>query len=578
MSGNCNGGLYLVSGPMLAPVAAAWEQWARWLLDRTALLEQWTVHLDQVAMALALAAEGFGFHPLEARWNTPTHDLARIPADAASPAVIHYHQELVADGSIRTTGTAAIDQQIERVNAAVGELWQRAFPNATFWQWRYLTDPELGSGVGSRGEPLRSKRQLLAAVLDAVRPASVLDVGCGDGQATQGLAMAGYTGLDLSPEAVRRAKAGRPDGRYLVGTVVDHQVEGELTLCLDVLIHQADPDTYRALVARLWEVSHRVLVVSGYERPLGTRAPMVHFHEPLSTTLRAVAPDAECYPVRDEHGITTIVALRPPATRHPRDYSPATLDPLIGRHPDPVGLMAIRLDAWQTIGFYPDHAPRLWEYPVVAGLLRDGLAPGSRIIDIGAGVTPLVPYLGRAGYVVDTVDPSPVQRVWPPKPDWNEWDFLDYAGAGLAHRSWNCPLDQVHRGPQFDAAYSVSVIEHLVADDRRALIEEIAARVRPGGLVVFTIDLVRGGDDLWNRNRGIEVEEPSRHGTIADVVAEADRHGLELFEIDRVRNWGDSVVDIGLLAMVKVERPTALGRARKLADRLVAGRRRRPGS
>jgi SAM-dependent methyltransferase len=310
---------------------------------------------------------------------------------------------------------------------------------------------------------------------------------------------------------------------------------------------------------------------------------MVHFHEPLSTTLRAVAPDAELYPVRDEHGITTVCVLRPPTTRHGRDYSSATLDPLIGRHPDPVGLMAIRLHAWQTIGFYPDHAPRLWEYPVVAGLLGDALEPQSRIIDIGAGVTPLVPYLGRAGYVVDTVDPSPVQRIWPPQPDWNEWDFLDYAAAGLAHRSWNCTLDQVPRDRQFDAAYSVSVIEHLCADDRRALIGEIAARVRTGGLVVFTIDLVRDGDDLWNRNRGIEVEEPSRHGTITDVVAEAEARGLELFQVDRVRNWGDSVVDIGLLAMVRASRPTSLGevvrRGRMLGHRVVAaGRRLSSGS
>jgi 2-polyprenyl-3-methyl-5-hydroxy-6-metoxy-1,4-benzoquinol methylase len=575
LSGNCNGGLYLVPGPMLAPVATAWEHWARWLLDRTGLLDQWTVHLDQVAMALAMAAEGFGFHPLDPRWNTPTHDLGRIPADAASPAVIHYHQELSADGRIKTTGTESIDRQIGRVNTAIGELWQRAFPNATFWQWRYLTDPDLGSGVGSRGEPLRSKRDLLAAVLDAARPSSVLDVGCGDGEATRGLALAGYTGIDLSAEAVRRAQAGRPDGAYLVGTIVDHDVEAELTLCLDVLIHQADPGTYRAQVARLWESTRRVLVISGYERPPATRAPMIHFHEPLSATLRSVAPDAECYPVRDEHGITTIVALRPPAPRHPRDYSSSTLDPLIGRHPDPVGLLAIRLHAWRTIGFYPDHAPRLWEYPVVAGLLRDGLEPHSRVVDIGAGVTPLVPYLGRAGYAVDTVDPSPVQRIWPPQPDWNEWEFLDYAAAGLARHSWNCTLDQVPRGRPFDAAYSVSVIEHLPADDRRALIEEVASRVRPGGLVVFTIDLVRDGDDLWNRNRGIEVEEASKHGTITDVVAEADARGLELFMIDRVRDWGDSVVDIGLLAM-RATRPTVLGeavrRGRKLADRILAGR------
>ena len=62
---------------------------------------------------------------------------------------------------------------------------------------------------------------------------------------------------------------------------------------------------------------------------------------------------------------------------------------------------------------------------------------------MGAGVTPLAPFLTSLGFVVDTVDPSPNRRTWPPQPDWNEWDFLDYANAGLAHRSWNCTLDKL---------------------------------------------------------------------------------------------------------------------------------------
>jgi len=163
--------------------------------------------------------------------------------------------------------------------------------------------------------------------------------------------------------------------------------------------------------------------------------------------------------------------------------------------------------------------PRVWEYPVVARLIHDSLPAGSRLVDIGAGVTPLAPYLSAQGYVVDTVDPSDIRRTWPPQPDWNEWDFLDYADAGLAHRSWNCTLGDLPL-TQFDGAYSVSVIEHLEADQRRSLLGDISARVRNGGLVVLTIDLQRGSDALWNRNRGVQVEDPGRHGTFDGIVAE----------------------------------------------------------
>lgn len=551
--GNSNGGLYLIPAPLLPVLAPAWEQWARWLLDRRQLLLDWTFHLDQVAMVLALAAEGIGSEQLDVRWNTPVHDLTRIPPDPPVPAVIHYHQEVDPQGRIRMTGFPPIDRQIERVNEAIGRLWQESFPNATFWQWRYLTDPELGSGIGSRGDPLLGKRDLLATLLEVLAPASVIDVGCGDGEATRDLPMPGYVGIDLSPEAVRRAEIARPEGEFLVGSLADFPVRADLTICLDVLIHQSDAAAYRDQVSRLWASADRALVISGYEKPLDAVAPMVHFHEPLSATLLAVAPEAEYYPVREEHGITTFVVLRPRSEPHPRDLRAATLSSVIDRHPDPLRLLALRLDGQRTLGFFPDHVPRLWEYPVAAGLVMENLGAASRLVDVGAGITPLAPFLTGNGYVVDTVDPSEIHRAWPPAKDWNEWGYLDYAEAGLGHRSWNCSLDELPESTVFDGAFSISVIEHIPATARRALLTAMAVRLRPGGLMVLTVDLTRGGLDLWNKNMGQIVDESGGHGTFPDVIAEATSAGFDLVRNDVVREWGDVEVDIGLIVMRRRE-------------------------
>ena len=176
---------------------------------------------------------------------------------------------------------------------------------------------------------------------------------------------------------------------------------------------------------------------------------------------------------------------------------------------------------------------------------------------MGAGVTPLAPFLTSRGYVIDTVDPSPIIRTWPPQPEWNEWDFLDYGAAGLARRSWNCVLGDLPTRPPFDGIYSISVIEHVPATVRRALLADISARTRLGGLVVLTIDLVRGGDELWNLNLGVEVEEPTQHGTLQDVTEECAAVGLELFREDVVRDWGETRVDIGLLALRQTEDRTS---------------------
>lgn len=547
--GNSNGGLYLVPGPLLPELASAWETWARWLLERRELLRDWTFHLDQVAMTLALTAEGIATEQLDVRWNTPIHDLRRVPPDPPAPAVIHYHQEVDPLGRIRTTGFPSIDQEIVRVNATIERLWEEAFPNATFWEWRYLTDPDLGSGTASRGSELLDKRQLLSTVVAAVAPNSVLDVGCGDGEATRDLPLPEYVGIDVAPEAVRRAQLGRTEGKFLVGSIADHPLRADLTICLDVLVFEPDPAAYRDHVARLWESSERALIVSGCERRTDRADPTIHFHEPLSATLSKVAPDAERYPVRDQHGITTFALLRPPAAPHPRDFDAATLSSVIDRHPDPLTLLVLRLFGQRTLGFFPDHEPRLWEYPVVADLVQEHVQAGRRLVDVGAGVTPLAPFLADRGYVVDTVDPSEIHRTWPPAEDWNEWGFLDYAKAGLGHRSWNCTLEELPRRAVFDGAISISVIEHIPADARRTLLAAIAARLRPGGLMILTVDLTRGGTDLWNRNRGQIVDEPDKHGTFQDVISEATSAGFELVQTDVVREWGDVDVDIGLIVM-----------------------------
>jgi SAM-dependent methyltransferase len=570
VSGNNNGGLYLMPAPLLSRVAPAWANWARWLLDRAELLLEWTVYVDQVAMALGLAAEGIESVELDVRWNTPTHDPIRIPTDAPAPAIIHYHQEVDADGLLRVTDNQSIDTRIDVANEAIRRVWERSPPVRTHREWLRLFDAGPSPVVLGPDD-----RAILVELIEPLRPGSVLEVGLGN-DVTGGLPFDRYSAIDESPEKLRRAALARPGGRFIEGSLAQHPTKAELTVCLDLVGRQSQRSSYETLVEGLWQSADRALVVSGWEHPawVGDDAA-VPFHEPLSTTLRRIAPGAEIYPVRVGRRATFVV-LRPPMERHPRDYPATTLDPLIARHPDPLTLAAIRLYAWRTLRFYPDHSPRLWEYPVAAGLIIDALPKGSSIVDVGAGTTPLAPFLTSKGYVVDTVDPSPRRRGWPPEDDWNEWDFLDYQRGGLAHRSWNCTVDQLPSRLRFDGAYSISVIEHVPADDRRAMLAEMAARTRRGGPVVLTIDLVRGTDDLWNRNLGVEVEDPDVHGTLQDVIDEGARVGLELFRKETVRDWGDTHVDIGLLAMTQTA-----GRRRRHSGRgirsKVVGLRSRPG-
>jgi 2-polyprenyl-3-methyl-5-hydroxy-6-metoxy-1,4-benzoquinol methylase len=303
-AGNGNGGLYALSASDLPLFARHWGKWARWLLDRPDLLGAYGVFVDQVAAAMALHELGWSWVPLPTHWNAPTHIPSAIGGDTLA-AALHYHDAVDVMGLLRPTGLPLVDSSITRVNEALGKFLHEHFPNATFWDWRYSRDPELGSGVGSRGEALIEKRLMLQDVLDELQPASMLDVGCGDGEAVQGLRLPAYSAVDVSREAIALISSKVPGAIAAVGRLSDVNWRAELVVCLDVLIHVSELDDYRNMVRALLAAATGALVVSGYEQDPSSPSPMVHFHEPLSATIRRAAPTAVLEARRQVHGITT---------------------------------------------------------------------------------------------------------------------------------------------------------------------------------------------------------------------------------------------------------------------------------
>ena len=167
-----------------------------------------------------------------------------------------------------------------------------AFDNRQFWDARYRTDPELGSGPGSRGEFVEQKRNLMVRAIDEFDPGSILDVGCGDIEVTKDLPFSGhYTGIDLSPTVVARNRRSRPDWTFLDGDFLEllsrEQLVADLVLCFDVLIHQHDYATYRAFVRGLVDAAQTAAIFNGFEEPRGMRRrrKITAYHEPLTRTL-----------------------------------------------------------------------------------------------------------------------------------------------------------------------------------------------------------------------------------------------------------------------------------------------------
>lgn len=96
-----------------------------------------------------------------------------------------------------------------------------------YWEWTF-------SGEAP------SHRYLIPGLLRAVgalRPATVLDIGCGNGAITGRLAQVGYetTGIDFTPSGIDRARASHPQANYRVHNI-DEPLPDDLRGRFDVVV------------------------------------------------------------------------------------------------------------------------------------------------------------------------------------------------------------------------------------------------------------------------------------------------------------------------------------------------------
>ena len=102
-------------------------------------------------------------------------------------------------------------------------------------------------------------------------------------------------------------------------------------------------------------------------------------------------------------------------------------------------------------------------------LERAGLAPGARVLDVGAGPGRLVEALSAAGYDVAGIDPSRRSVA-----------FAHQAGRAVTRRD----LFE-HTDTDLDAAVLWHVLEHL--DDPAAALAAVRSWLRPGGLILVGV-------------------------------------------------------------------------------------------
>ncbi len=286
---NCGGGFYSIPKELCAELSEGWRKWALWLLANTDPLSRVgrENHVDQISFWLAVQQGGLPFKAAPSNVNYYIHFVGahRYFDDSQPIALLHYHSS-----SLNVLGLlepqahldAAAQAAVAKANALIGN----GFDNRVFWDFRYRHFRERGSGIGSRGDKLLLKRQLLKE--QGVETASsVLDVGCGDLEVIKDLAIVNYLGIDQSSETLAIARLARPDWSFKLAPAADAPA-AEMVICFEVLIHQETAEAYRVLIEFLAQKTIGSLLVSGFAANHESiqNSPMVFFYEPLQTSLR----------------------------------------------------------------------------------------------------------------------------------------------------------------------------------------------------------------------------------------------------------------------------------------------------
>lgn len=132
------------------------------------------------------------------------------------------------------------------------------------------------------------------------------------------------------------------------------------------------------------------------------------------------------------------------------------------------------------------HPGKRWEYPWALG--RAGLAPGSRVLDVGSGDSILPVYLAKQGHRVSAVDLE------------MDGSLGERHGVEIDYRRADMTA-LPYADATFDAAFCISVIEHLPDERIARAMAELHRVLRPGSPLLLTTDYYDDAEaEIWHRS------------------------------------------------------------------------------
>jgi 2-polyprenyl-3-methyl-5-hydroxy-6-metoxy-1,4-benzoquinol methylase len=172
--------------------------------------------------------------------------------------------------------------------------------NMAFYQQFWEETPDF-----TRHNPgARHRRRLIVDCLGSEKFASVLDVGCGNGELLALLhgvhpQVASLTGADLSPDQVARNRARLPNMEFFALDVQKDSLDRrfDLVVCSEVIEHLDEPGAAVKNLARMVRPGGRVVITCPTGTVYPTERHFGHVRHPLSGELGTWAAEAGLAPL-----------------------------------------------------------------------------------------------------------------------------------------------------------------------------------------------------------------------------------------------------------------------------------------
>ena len=132
------------------------------------------------------------------------------------------------------------------------------------WEKRYRSGGN--SGAGSYGVLEEFKRNVINDLIEENNIASVLDLGCGDGNQIKLLKLKKYTGFDISKTIIKKCQNIYKNDKtknfvHYNGLDIDNNYSSELGLSLDVLYHLMEEDMFFKYLKNLFTLSNKYIII-----------------------------------------------------------------------------------------------------------------------------------------------------------------------------------------------------------------------------------------------------------------------------------------------------------------------------